>query len=257
MGNKENHEEEIDLLWLFRALVKRLWLIISVAVICACTAAGYTHLRIAPTYVSTTTMLVMTQETTLSSLANLQLGSQLKGDYTILITSRPVVEEVIENLGLDMNYYDLANRISITNPEDTRILYISVTLNNPKQAKVVVDELARVSAQFIAEQMDIGAPKIVEEGVIPTGRSGPNLAKNTMIGFLIGALLVVIILVVLELLNDTIQTEDDIENYLGLPTFAVVPDRIIEKKERRVRHGVQEHNINRQSGRRLPLRRSH
>lgn len=231
MGNREGYEEEIDLLWLLRALLKKAWLIISVAVICACGAAGYTHLRIAPTYVSTATMLVMTQETTLSTLTNLQLGTQLKGDYTILITSRPVVEEVIENLGLNMNYNQLVGRISISNPEDTRILYISVTLNDAKQAKVVADELGKVSARFIAEQMDITAPKIVEEGVIPTGPSGPNLMKNTAIGFLIGALLVCIIVVVSELLNDTIQTEEDIEKYLDIPTFAVVPDKEVDSKK--------------------------
>jgi len=230
MGNKEIREEEIDLLWLFRALVKKLWLIISAAIISACVFAGYTHLRIAPTYVSTATMLVLAQETTLSSLANLQLGSQLKGDYTILVTSRPVVEAVIENLGLNMNYRQLASRISIDNPEDTRILYISVTLHDAKQAKVVVDELARVSSEFIAEQMDITAPKIVEEGVVPSSRSGPNLMKNTLIGFLVGAFVVALVIIVLELLNDTIQTEDDIENYLEIPTFAVVPDKVIEKK---------------------------
>lgn len=229
MGNKEICEEEIDLLWLFRALLKKLWLIVSAAIITACVFAGYTHLRIAPTYVSTATMLVLAQETTLSSLANLQLGSQLKGDYTILITSRPVVETVIENLGLDMTYKQLASRISTENPEDTRILYISVTLHDAKQAKAVVDEVARVSSQFIAEQMNIVAPKIVEEGVVPSGRSGPNLAKNTVIGFLIGAFGVALVIIVLELLNDTIQTEDDIENYLGIPTFAVVPHKVIEK----------------------------
>lgn len=225
MKNDKTYDEEIDLIWLFKALIKKVWLIVSVAIVCASGAAAYTHLRMAPTYVSTTTMLVMTQETTLSSLANLQLGSQLRGDYTILITCRPVVEEVIENLDLDMSYNSLVSRISFDNPEDTRILHISVTLNDAKQAKAVVDELSRVSSKFIAEQMDVTAPKIIEEGVVPTRPVGPNLMKNTAIGFLVGALLVCIMIVVSELLNDTIQTEEDIAKYLDIPTFAIVPDK--------------------------------
>ncbi len=218
-------EEEIDLVWLFYALLKKLWLIITVAVICACGMAGYTHFRIEPTYTSTSTMLVLTKETTLTSLADLQLGSQLTKDYTVLITSRPVLNKVIENLDLKINYKALRQQISINNEEDTRILSISVTTNNAKQAKAIVDELASVSAEFIGDKMEVNPPKIIEEGESTGIKTGPNLTKNTLIGFVAGALLVCAVLVVLELLNDTIQTEEDVERYLGIPTLAVVPDR--------------------------------
>lgn len=218
-------EEEIDLVWLFYALFKRLWLIIAVAVICACSMAAYTHYRIEPTYTSTSTMLVLTKETTLTSLADLQLGSQLTKDYTVLITSRPVLNEVIENLDLKMNYKQLKGKISISNPEDTRILLISVTSNNALQAKAIVDELANVSSAFIGDMMEVTPPKLIEDGETTGIKTGPNLTKNTIIGFMAGALMVCVVIVVLELLNDTIQTEDEIERYLGISTLAVVPDR--------------------------------
>lgn len=224
MENK-GFEEEIDLVWLFYALFKKLWLIIAVAVVCACGMAGYTHFRVEPTYTSTSTMLVLTKETTLTSLADLQLGSQLTKDYTVLITSRPVLDQVIENLELDMNYRQLKGQVSIENPEDTRILSISVTTNNAEQAKAIVDELAAVSSAFIGDKMEVTPPKIIEEGEASGSKTGPNLTKNTTVGFLAGALLVCVIIVVLELLNDTVQTEEDIERYLGIPALAVVPDK--------------------------------
>lgn len=233
MENKV-YEEEVDLLWLFYALFKKLWLIIAVAVICACSVAGYTHFRIEPTYTSTSTMLVLTKETTLSSLADLQLGTQLTKDYTVLITSRPVLNEVIENLDLTMNYKSLRQKISIENPEDTRILTISVTTNNAQQAKAIVDELAQVSSVFIGDKLEVTPPKIIEEGESVGIKTGPSITKNTAIGFVVGALLVCIIIVVLELLNDTIQTEEDIERYLDIPTLAVIPNknRTIKKGEK-------------------------
>lgn len=230
-------EEEIDLVWLFYALFKKLWLIIAVAVVCACGMAGYTHLRIEPTYTSTSTMLVLTKETTLTSLADLQLGSQLTKDYTVLITSRPVLDEVIENLDLKMNYKQLKGKVSIDNPEDTRILSISVTTNDAKQAKAIVDELASVSSTFIGDMMEVTPPKIIEDGEFIGTKTGPSLTKNTVIGFAVGALLVCAVIVVLELLNDTIQTEEDIERYLGVPTLAVVPNRneTLKKGDKRVK----------------------
>ena len=237
MENNNNNkavEEEINLLWLASALFKKIWLVIAVAVLCACMFVAYTVLRIEPTYTSTSTMLVLTKETTLTSLADLQIGSQLTKDYAILITSRPVLEEVIENLELDMNYKQLERKVEIENPEDTRLLFLSVTLNDAKLAKEVVDELSKVSSVFIGDKMEVTPPKIVEEGEVTGTKTGPNVSKNALVGFLVGAFVVCAIVIVLELLNDYVQTEDDIERYLGIPTLAVVPDKTqAQKKERK------------------------
>ena len=230
---KKVFDEEIDLVWIFHALLKKLWLIVIVAAVSACGMAGYTYFKTEPTYTSTSTMLVLTKETTLTSLADLQIGSQLTKDYTILITSRPVLEKVIENLDLKMTYKQLKGKVSISNPEDTRILTISVTTNNAKQAKKIVDELSKVSAEFVGDKMEVTPPKIIEEGEVSVFKIGPKISKNAMIGFLLGALLVCAIIVVLELLNDSIQSEDDVEKYLGIPTLASVPIRASYRKDKR------------------------
>jgi len=229
MENK-TFEEEIDLVWIFYTLFRKLWLIIAVAVVFAFGMAGYTYFKIEPTYTSSSTMLVLTKETTLTSLADLQLGSQLTKDYTILITSRPVLDEVIENLDLNMNYKQLRSKIAIENPEDTRILSIAVTMNDAEQAKAVVDELATVSSAFIGDKMEVTPPKIIEEGEVSGTKTGPNITKNTMIGFLAGAFLVCVVVIILELMNDSVQTEEDVEKYLEIPTLAIVPSKADKQK---------------------------
>lgn len=230
MENNKTFEEEIDLIGLIRALIKRIWAILAVAVLAACFMAGYTYFRIEPTYSSTSTMLVLTKETTLTSLTDLQIGSQLTKDYSILITSRPVLEKVIENLELKMNYKALKGNVAIENPEDTRLLFITVTMNDAKQAKAVVDELSIVSSEFIGDKMEVTPPKIVEEGENGV-KTGPNIAKNAIMGFVVGAFLVCAVIVVLELLNDTIQKEEDIERYLGVPTLAMIPEKTSTQKK--------------------------
>lgn len=237
MENNKVFEEEIDLTRLFYALFRRIWMILIVAVVCACGAAGYTHFRINPTYTSTSAMVVLTKETTLTSLADLQLGSQLTKDYTVLITSRPVLENVIDNLGLKTSYKILRQQIAIQNPEDTRILYLSVTTQDAQQAKAIVDELAKVSSEFIGDTLEITPPKIIEEGEVAATKTGPNLAKNTIIGFLVGLVLVCAVIVVLELLNDSIQSEDDVERYLSIPVLASLPVKSDEKKKKTTKSG--------------------
>lgn len=227
-------DEEIDLMRLFNSIFRRIWVVIVAGVVCACVVAGYTHFKITPTYTSTTAMLILAKETTitsLTSLADLQLGSQLTKDYTVLMTSRPVLEEVIENLELKMHYKSLRGCISINNPEDTRILYVSVTLSDAQQAKVVVDELSKVASEYIGETMEITPLKIIEEGEVAVSKTSPNIKKNTIMGFLAGVILTCAVIVVLELLNDSVRTEEDIEKYLKIPALAVVPNKASAKKK--------------------------
>lgn len=221
----ENEEIEIDLLQLWYAVRHRFWLVLLAGFIVADIAFGITKFLITPIYSSSATMLVVTKETTLSSLADLQLGSQLTNDYEILITSRPVLERTIEELDLETDYKQLRNTISISNPNDSRMLIITALQPDPALAKKVVDTLAEISSEYIAEKMEVTAPKIIEEGEIPITQSSPSLLRNTAIGGMLGILAAVFLICVAVILNDSIQSEDDIERYLQLPVLAVVPDK--------------------------------
>lgn len=226
---RDDDEMEIDLWRMFYALRRKVWLIFAVALLFAFAAAGYTKFMVTPTYTSTSMILVLTKETTLTSLADLQLGSQLTKDYAVLIKSRPVLEDVIENLGLNVDYETLRENISIFNPSDTRILSMSVVWPDAYQAKVVVDELAEVASAYISDKMEVTPPKIIEDGEIPISKTSPSLTKNIALGFFFGMIFSAGIVIVFELLNDSIRNEDDIEKYLNLPVLAVVPDKDLER----------------------------
>lgn len=221
----ENEEIEIDLLQLWNAVRHRIWLVLLAGFVVADIAFAITKFLITPMYSSSATMLVVTKETTLSSLADLQLGSQLTNDYEILISSRPVLQQTVEELNLDISYKRLRSMITISNPNDSRMLIISTMQPDPELAKSVVDTVAQISSEYIAEKMEVTAPKIIEEGEVPIFQSSPNLLRNTAIGGMLGILAAVFLICVAVILNDSIQTEDDIERYLQLPVLAVVPDK--------------------------------
>lgn len=224
MGNKYD-ETEIDLREMFYAIRRRLAAIIAAGILMAAAAGAYTYFLVTPVYTSTSSMLVLTKETTLSSLADLQMGSQLTNDYQVLITSRPVLEEVIDNLRLGIGYRSLQGRISIENPTDTRILVITVRDSDPETAKEIVNELAEVASEYIGDKMEVVPPKIIEEGEIATSKAGPNMKRNVMLGLFAGLALSAGLVVVMAILDDTIKSEDDISRYLGLPNLANIPDR--------------------------------
>lgn len=239
MENMHDDEMEIDLREIFYALKKRIFMILAVGLLCGCLSCVYTKFFMTPVYTSTSSMLVLTKETTLSSLADLQMGSQLTKDYTVLTTSREVLQKVIENQELNISYKALKSCITLDNPTDTRILNVSVTYPDAEKAKAIVDELANVASSYIGDKMEVIPPKIIEDGEIPTVQTSPSMSKNTMLGLVAGLILSAGIVVVITIMNDSIKTEDDIEKYLGISTLAVVPDRkdYIGKKKKSSKGG--------------------
>lgn len=153
--NSRNNEMEIDLLELFRVWKKKLWLIILVTFLGGTAGFAFSKIALTPMYTSTSMMYAVSKETTLTSLADLQIGSQLTQDYKVIITSRPVLEEVIGDLDLNISYEILKSKISINNPADTRILAITATDPDPQMAKAIVDRTASVSSGYIGDIMEM------------------------------------------------------------------------------------------------------
>ena len=142
----------------------------------------YIKILLTPIYKSTAMVYVLSKETTLTSLADLQIGSQLTKDYSVLVTSRPVLEQVIEKQKLDMNVDQLKSKISIGNPADTRVLSITISDTDPIRAQALAEEVAKTSSDYIGDIMEMVPPKIIEEGVPAEKPSSPNVKKNAAMG---------------------------------------------------------------------------
>lgn len=184
--------------------------------------------------------MLLLMEQGLESVSDVQMGTQLTKDYSVLITSRPVLDEVIDNLKLDMTYEELQKKITVENPAETRILNITVEDSKPEKAQKIVNEVTTVAAKFIGEKMEVKAPKIIDKGQLPTKKSSPNMKKNALIGLLIGLVFSIGVFAAAVIMDDTIKTEKDVEKYLGMSTLTSVPDRkdyINEKKHRKSRKG--------------------
>ena len=232
----EDDEIEIDLKQLFYEFKNKILVILLAGVLCAGIAGVFSKVVLQPVYTSTSVLYVLTKETTLTSLADLQIGSQLTQDYKELIMSRSVMEQVIDNLGLDLDYTQLKSKIRIDNPTDTRILKISVNDHDPVLAKTITDEVASCSSDFIADIMEMDPPKIFETGEVPIYMTSPHVGRNTVLGAALGMLAVMGLITLHVVMNDSVNTEDDVLKYLGLPVLAVIPEVASSKKKSARRH---------------------
>lgn len=223
MKNNVNDDMEIDLIDIFYLLRARLWIILLTGVLLASVVGLVSKFMATPVYTSTAKLYILTKATSITSLADIQLGTQLTQDYMVLVKSRPVVTKVIENLDVDMSYEQMAGIISVSNPADTRILEIRATYPDAFIAKQIVDEFAYVSIDRIAKIMDTEEPTIVEEGYVTPYPTGTSTMKNTVLGGMLGAFVAAGIIIVLHLMDDTIKTSEDVEKYLGISTLGLIP----------------------------------
>jgi capsular polysaccharide biosynthesis protein len=248
-GNPQDDEIEIDLGQLFFALRQRIVYLLLALVLGLGLGFGVSRFVLTPTYTSTSMIYVMTKETTLTSLADLQIGSQLTTDYKVLITSRTVMEDVIQKLGLDMDYNQLRSKITLDNPSNTRILNISVLDTDPAKAKQITDAVAESASNYIADIMEQDPPKIIEYGEIPLKKTGPHNTRNAVISGVLAMLLVAGWVTIDTITNDTIKTEDDIENYFGVPVLAAIPKKDPEAARRAEKQGEDYRKHERKGGR--------
>lgn len=222
---KQIHQNEdvIDLLDLGRALLRKWWAIALCLVIGAAAAFGGTKLLITPQYTATSMIYILSESTSITSMADIQIGDSLAQDFMIIGKSRPVVEKVIKRLDLDASYEAVSKTITFENPTDSHILKISVTNPDPKLAADISNAVAEVTREQIADVMGTDEPNTLEEAIVPVSPSSPNTMKNTMLGALLGAVLAAGLIIVLYLMDDTIKDEDDVKKYLQMNTLAALP----------------------------------
>lgn len=220
---EQNDEIEIDLREVFFELLNNWVMILISTILVGVIAFLISRFLLVPKYEATSQLYVLSKSTSITSLADIQMGSNLTNDYMIVVEGRPVLEQVIKNLELEEEYETLKEKVTLENPQNTRILQITVTENEPKKAKVIADEIAKVSSSFIAEKMDQDAPTIIQHGYADHHPVSPNILKNTLIGILLGAFLSIAIIVISYLLNDTIMTSEELEQKLGLHVLGTLP----------------------------------
>ena len=227
MNNQENQAVEIDVFAMLKTLWKRKFSIVLVALVFAIAAFGYSAFLAKKEYQSTSRIYVVSrqnQDNNALTNSDLQAGSYLVKDYREIILSQNVLSQAIEELKLDMTPAELSKKISVSVPTDTRILSITAKDGDPKEAARIANGLRNVAAEKIISVTKVSDVTTLDEAEVPQSPSSPNIRRNVLLGFVAGAGLIVVLLVVLEVLDDRVKRPEDVEELMGLPLLGVVPD---------------------------------
>ncbi|AYF95078.1 capsular polysaccharide biosynthesis protein CpsC [Streptococcus gwangjuensis] len=224
---KEQNTMEIDVLHLLKILWKRKILIAMVAIVVGALAFAYSAFIVKPEFTSTTRIYVVNRnQGDKPGLTNqdLQAGSYLVKDYREIILSQDVLEKVTSNLKLDLSPKDLANKVKVTVPVDTRIVSISVNDRVPEEASRIANSLREVAAEKIISITRVSDVTTLEEARPAIAPSSPNIRRNTIIGLLGGTVFMVIAVLIVELVDTRVKRPEDIEDVMQIALLGVVPN---------------------------------
>lgn len=220
------NEVEIDLMELFYRLVENAKKIVAGALIGMILFGLYSFILATPMYEATCKLYVMSSSDSAVNLSDLQIGAYLTNDYKEVFKTWEVQEQVLQNLGLNYSYTQLEDMVKITNPSDTRILAITVTSKRAREAAAMANEYADVASSYISQTMSTDQPSVLSRALEPTKPVSPRKLFNTALGFVLGALVTMVIVMIQFILDDKIKTAEDIRKYTGMATLAVVPSNV-------------------------------
>ena len=224
---KENKEIAIDIVQLFKILWKKKIAIILTAIVAAVLAFGVSSFVLTPEYSSTTRIYVVNRNQSENvGLTNqdLQAGTYLVKDYKEIILSQDVLEKVISNLKLEQSGKGLRKKIQVTVPVDTRIVSIVVKDDQPEEASRIANALREVAAEKIIKVTRVSDVTTLEEARPALTPSSPNIRRNTLLAFLAGGAVMVILILLLELLDDRVKRPEDVEEVMQVALLGIVPD---------------------------------
>ncbi|CFQ67482.1 TPA: capsular biosynthesis protein CpsC [Streptococcus agalactiae] len=223
MNKIANTEVEINIFNLLKKLWKKKFLITFVAIAFATAGLFYSLFIVTPQYTSSTRIYVITPNNSITA-QDLQAGSFLANDYKEIITSTDVLEKVISSEKLNYPSSQLLQKITVSILKDTRVISISVEDANPKMSQKLANSVREAAVSKIKAVTQVEDITTLEKGNLPKAPSSPNIKKNVLIGFIVGAGLSTIVLVIMGILDDRVNTEEDIEKALGLTSLGIVPD---------------------------------
>lgn len=224
---KEQDKIEIDVVQVLKVLWKRKLMIALVAIATGVLVFGFSSFIVKPQFTSTTRIYVVNRnQGDKPGLSNqdLQAGSYLVKDYREIILSQDVLEKVVTEQNLKFDAKALAKKIQVTVPADTRIVSISVKDGNPEEASRIANGLREVAAQKIISVTKVSDVTTLEEARPALSPSSPNIRRNTILGVGVGAGIVILLAISIEVLDDRVKRPEDIEEVMHISLLGVIPN---------------------------------
>lgn len=230
---EQQGEREIDLRFIFDIIKKNIIPLVLVTVIAGAASFFGSMVFIQKQYEADAMLIVNNKrsDTTAVGSAEIIAAQNLAEVYSIIIKSDTVLQQVIDDLKLSMTYEQLKKSITVSTIDKTQVISIKMRSTDPEFAKEIIADVVKVAPPVIKEKVDAGSVNVISEARVSNNGNAvsPSLSKNAMFGALIGLVVTLAIVFIKAFFRNTLKTENDITNTLGIPLLGIIPE--IDEKE--------------------------
>lgn len=226
MENSERKKEiEINVMPILKALWSKLWLILLIGAVFAGMAFAATKLFVKPTYRCGFTAYVNNQHNS-ESLSNqdINAGKQLVDTYVTVIRSNKILTASAESVGMDIPVGTLKRTVTASVQSETEVIAVYVEHRDPQTAYILANAIANTAPTYMSDIVVGSSMKIIDYPMYSDKRYKPSYVKYSLLGFLLGALLIIIKVIVNTVTDDKVKSVQEIEEYFSLPILGVIPD---------------------------------
>jgi len=222
-------DRQINLMDLLRLYMRRWWYIVIAMIVGGLLSGMFTKFFITPMYTSAGSLYtenstdIVSQNATDINLSTVTVRRELVTTYAEVLTSNIFLKKVANESGLGYDHSQLLSMISMTDKNDTEILVVSVTTNNPDHAYIIAQKIMDLAPGQVSEVVEGGNVKKLDEPERPTKPSSPNTVRNIEIGVFIGLLLSLIIIFAVEMLDNKVKDAEALSETFKYPVLGEVP----------------------------------
>lgn len=220
------NEEIIKIEDIIKMLKRRWKMIVSITIILTISSIIMSFYIISPKYEASTKVFIGKENSndTKYSDNDVNMYQKLLKTYAEVIATNNLVERAINKEGLNITSEGVLKGLTVTPRNDTQILEIKYISEDKVLAKDVV---ASITDEFIESSTELipnGNVKIIEKVKMPESPVSPNKKMYVAIAFLLGLMISVGLSILLEVIDNTVNTKEQLEQILGIPVIGAIPN---------------------------------
>ena len=220
----------VDLSHIVKVVWRNVWVVAVVSILVAAMGFSLAAFLISPTYSSSIMLYVNNSSFNVGDLgfsitsSELTAAQSLAKTYTVLLKNRTTLERVIDETGVSYTWEDVYDMIDSTPVNETEVIQVTVTCEDPYEAELLANGIAVVLPQRIAEVIEGASMEVVDSAIVDTEKVAPSITMYTVVGFVVGMLLAVAVLIISALMDNTVHDEDYVIQTYNYPILAKVPN---------------------------------
>jgi capsular polysaccharide biosynthesis protein len=228
-------EETISLRELMETIKKRIQLILLITLTAIIVSGGVSFFLLTPVYQSSTQLLVNQSKSDQPAynIGEIQTNLQLINTYNVIMKSPAILEKVISDLKLDMTAAQLNDKLTVASEKDSQVINLSVQDTDPKKTALIANKTAEVFQEEIVKIMNVDNVSVLAKAEVGEDQSPikPKPLLNIAIAMVVGLMIGIGLAFLLEFLDNTVKTEQEVEKLLGLPVLGSIT-RIKDQEEK-------------------------